>query len=661
MQPFLLLFLLSQVTVATAVAGCHSDRDKDHRPRKNCTAAGFSDVPAGLEPTTKNCLSEIYEICLTLNKVPELTPSGAPVLPSLGVLRLGSNRLTSLPDGSFSACPALTELHLSNNAIAALSDQTFSGLSKLEILDLSSNHIRVLPRLMLHPLPAIETLYIEYNKIMVMPDDWFSQKEEVPYLFLSANPWACSCSLGYLHSYLDNYEHNVYVRDGPIYQPDAESVVCDSPGSLKGKPVVELKESDLCSSATEAGPAGDALMFTDAPPTTSTPSTTTAPTTTTTPTTSTTPTTPSPITTIPTTPSPTTSTPTTPSPTTSTPTTPSPITTIPTTSTPSTTTPTTPSPTTSTPTTTIPTTSTPTTTIPTTSTPSTTTAPTTMAPPDPAPQSYSEPPTVVTWSWYHSFTRLVEWSHYSGSEVKGEGSWLGSSAWATTDPATPTATPTVATTTAAAVTPAPVPSPATYEPGGGRRRGKSTGAGLFCFWLFAGCVLLCVASGASALATLARLIIWYRRPAGMGGEGGRDENGVYRKTLYRLFSRQEEIEGWRDVMEECRVSAEERGGRGGEGGADGGGGARGGGRGGGGRGGVSRKRYSVILREEREEAEGGREELDWVVGGWEVAGGGGRRRGEEEAEQRSSWGEWLAHYLPSMPWGVAAPPEAGTE
>ncbi|XP_078147783.1 uncharacterized protein LOC144543532 [Centroberyx gerrardi] len=284
MQPFLLLFLLSQVTVATSVAGCHSDRDKDHRPRKNCTAAGFSDVPAGLEPTTKVLLfphnlfsslswssyqifTEIYEIDLTGNKVPELTPSGAPVLPSLGVLRLGSNRLTSLPDGSFSACPALTELHLSNNAIAALSDQTFSGLSKLEILDLSSNHIRVLPRLMLHPLPAIETLYIEHNKITVMPDDWFSQKEEVPYLLLSANPWACSCSLGYLHSYLDNYEYNIYIRDGPIYQVDAESVVCDSPGSLKGKPVVELKESDLCSSATEAGPAGDALMFTDAPPT----------------------------------------------------------------------------------------------------------------------------------------------------------------------------------------------------------------------------------------------------------------------------------------------------------------------------------------------------------------------------------------------------------
>lgn len=58
-----------------------------------------------------------------------------------------------------------------------------------------------------------------------MPDNWFSQKEEVPYLYLSANPWACSCSLSYLHRYLGDYELNVYVRDGPEIKGDAESVV----------------------------------------------------------------------------------------------------------------------------------------------------------------------------------------------------------------------------------------------------------------------------------------------------------------------------------------------------------------------------------------------------------------------------------------------------
>lgn len=62
-------------------------------------------------------------------------------------------------------------------------------------------------------------------QIRVVPDNWFSSKEEVPYLFLSPNPWECSCSLGYLHTYLDMYETNFYVRDGPDINNDAESVV----------------------------------------------------------------------------------------------------------------------------------------------------------------------------------------------------------------------------------------------------------------------------------------------------------------------------------------------------------------------------------------------------------------------------------------------------
>ncbi|XP_078020427.1 uncharacterized protein LOC144459731 [Epinephelus lanceolatus] len=276
MQLFLILLSLlsSHITKVTAWAGCTRDRDRDYRTRENCTALGFSNVPAGFEPTTKVMLftnnlfsslswssfqifTAIYEIDLSGNKIPQVTSSVTPILPTLSVLRLGSNRLTSLSDGSFTACPALTELYLDNNVVDSLSDHTFSGLSKLEILDLSSNRIKVLPELMLHPLPAIEALYLESNKIMVMPDDWFSKKEEVPYLFLSANPWACSCPLGYLRRYLDNYEFNIYTREGPIIQSDAESVVCHSPQCLKNKPVMTLEESDLCPPAPEPNPARD--------------------------------------------------------------------------------------------------------------------------------------------------------------------------------------------------------------------------------------------------------------------------------------------------------------------------------------------------------------------------------------------------------------------
>uniref|UniRef100_A0AAV2KN36 LRRCT domain-containing protein n=1 Tax=Knipowitschia caucasica TaxID=637954 RepID=A0AAV2KN36_KNICA len=157
-------------------------------------------------------------------EIDELSPSPSPLLPLLAVLRLGSNRIRLLQDHSFSAAPALMELYLNHNLLQDLGNQAFAGLSRLEILDLSNNILQTLPPLMMHPLVAIETLYLEGNKIQVLPDDWFSQKEEVLYLYLSANPWSCSCSHGYLRRYLEEYEGNVYVRDGPIVSLDPDSV-----------------------------------------------------------------------------------------------------------------------------------------------------------------------------------------------------------------------------------------------------------------------------------------------------------------------------------------------------------------------------------------------------------------------------------------------------
>lgn len=71
-------------------------------------------------------------------------------------------------------------------------------------------------------------------QIQVMPDDWFSQKEEVPYLFLSANPWACFCSLGYLHRYVDENDFNIYTRSGPLITNDPDSVVRTAAPRLTG-------------------------------------------------------------------------------------------------------------------------------------------------------------------------------------------------------------------------------------------------------------------------------------------------------------------------------------------------------------------------------------------------------------------------------------------
>lgn len=156
------------------------------------------------------------------------------------------------------------------------------------------------------------------------------------------------------------------------------------------------------------------------------------------------------------------------------------------------------------------------------------------------------------------------------------------------------------------------------------------GVGRFCVWLFAGCFLLCLLSAAIVLATSGRLVFLYwtayrplkaslrrRRAAGLRllsnqrweeagpGGGGRlyrsvlfvhreaeEQVGFYRRTLQRLLSREDQLDAWTDVTEECGVRP------------------------------GGRRSYSVILRQE---AEPGAEQLEWVLGAWEESTGGGAR------------------------------------
>ncbi|XP_077598812.1 uncharacterized protein LOC144213961 [Stigmatopora nigra] len=268
------VFIWAAVTVVTATDLCYSDRDKDHRLRLNCTAANLHVLPEDVQPTTEvllfpgnrfsdlswesfRILSQLHELDLTANEVSGVSAVTVPLLLHLGVLRLGRNRLTTLPGRAFLACPALTELHLNDNAIQSLDRDAFAGLGVLEVLDLSSNRIRVLPALLLRPLPVIETLYLENNQVSELADDWFNPREDVPYLFLSANPWACACQLVYLNTYLKDFYFNFYVRDGPIKSVDPKSLVCHSPPRFKGRAVHDIQEDDICGWTTlpPTGPA----------------------------------------------------------------------------------------------------------------------------------------------------------------------------------------------------------------------------------------------------------------------------------------------------------------------------------------------------------------------------------------------------------------------
>ncbi|KAI7794670.1 putative platelet glycoprotein Ib alpha chain-like [Triplophysa rosa] len=172
-----------------------------------------------------------------------------PVLEKLSVLRLSGNRLTGLGGGVFRCAPSLMEIYLSGNRIRSLHDATFSDLQRLEVIHLSGNKLPALPVHLLERVSSggLKTFDLENNSVSLMPDGFFSSKPELPYVYLSYNPWLCSCSVGYLHSYLNDQDHNVYKHGGPNdIVPGADSVLCAGPPHLSGRPIIDLKEDDFC-------------------------------------------------------------------------------------------------------------------------------------------------------------------------------------------------------------------------------------------------------------------------------------------------------------------------------------------------------------------------------------------------------------------------------
>ncbi|XP_072552657.1 uncharacterized protein gp1ba isoform X2 [Salminus brasiliensis] len=269
-------------------SGCQSDRNTDHRPRVSCVGRGLTAVPDGIDDGTQVLVlsqnqfgslswaaysryTQLHELDLSQNHIKVIDPSG-PELQNLRVLRLSNNRLEGLGGRVFRFAPVLMEVYLDGNDLRTLHDATFGDLPQLEVINLSGNKLPALPRRLLEAITStsLKTFDLEDNRVQHLPDEFFSSKPELPYVYLSQNPWLCSCQVGYLQQYLDDQGHNVYkhttsvrgtestLNDASGRLPgdrdmkvsitnDPDSVVCAGPPALKGMSIVDLQEDQYCS------------------------------------------------------------------------------------------------------------------------------------------------------------------------------------------------------------------------------------------------------------------------------------------------------------------------------------------------------------------------------------------------------------------------------
>ncbi|MBN3270570.1 GP1BA protein, partial [Polyodon spathula] len=298
--PFLYVLLMSGAGRLHAEGSlCQSDHDEDSKPRINCSGAGLTSVPGTLHTHTEVLLLQsnsftsvtwgsfivfplLSKLDLSHNQV-SILERGSPAglgdvdgkswsLGHLHNLSLAHNLLSALPEGIFQALRNLKELYLQGNQLQRLPGGVFSELRDLEVLDLSHNGLRALPGTLIHELTKLKTFYLHDNSLVSIPDGFFSEAE-IPYVYLSSNPWVCDCNLEYFREWIEQQSHNVYIRDRGEIQNYPESVLCVAPSPRHGQEVLDLSREDLCPTGTDI-----AIVVTDQEPApATTPAKTTAP------------------------------------------------------------------------------------------------------------------------------------------------------------------------------------------------------------------------------------------------------------------------------------------------------------------------------------------------------------------------------------------------
>lgn len=183
------------------------------------------------------------------SEVPEVFP------PAVSTLRLSANRISSVRPGSFRSLAQLTSLWLANNKIATVEEGSLAHLVQLRNLDISHNSIENFPWGDLQNLTSLQLLRMDHNKMAQLPKDAFSTLRDLrdlrlnnnrfvtiaegtfdgllylSHLQIIENPFACTCSLDWLRTWISTTSVSV---------PDQQWIVCDSPESLRGRMIRSL-------------------------------------------------------------------------------------------------------------------------------------------------------------------------------------------------------------------------------------------------------------------------------------------------------------------------------------------------------------------------------------------------------------------------------------
>ncbi|KAM9818525.1 leucine-rich repeat LGI family member 2-like isoform X2 [Syngnathus typhle] len=170
-------------------------------------------------------------MCVGTSHVPRSVPS------DINSLSIVNGSIAEIPEGMFSLMPSLQLLLLNANSLTTIKDDAFYGLPNLEYLFIEGNKIETITKNAFRGLRDLTHLSLANNKMKFLPRDLFFDLDSLLELDLRGNAFQCNCENKWLMTWLKNT--NATVSD----------IFCAGPTDMKGKRLNDLPiAQDQCMS-----------------------------------------------------------------------------------------------------------------------------------------------------------------------------------------------------------------------------------------------------------------------------------------------------------------------------------------------------------------------------------------------------------------------------